>query len=55
MVLRLNALPMREIIDAIKKRGVDFLMTFEDEKEFRLTGASSELSKVIFFSYRKQS
>ncbi len=55
MVLRLNALPMQEIIYAIKKRGVDFLLAPEDEKEFRLAGASSELIKVIFSSYRKES
>jgi hypothetical protein len=51
-VLRLNALPMREVEEAVKTRGVGFRLTPEDEATFSSLGAPRELLRIIASNYR---
>jgi len=53
-VLRLNALPIQEIIDAVKKRGVSFSTNLEVIDTFLLAGATPELIIEIAMNYREE-
>ena len=53
-VLRLNALPVREIEEAVETRGVGFQLTPEDEAEFSSLGATREFLRIIVSNYRNK-
>ena len=51
-VVRLNALSTREVVQAIKRRGVNFQITDETSSEFQLAGARPELIEAMRNNYR---
>jgi len=51
-VLKLNALPMQEVKEAVEKRGVSFHLMPEDEAAFSSLGATRDLLRVIASNYR---